>query len=156
MDNFPLQMMLFGLADTFLEPFCYGCAGYLLSYRFTKTVRAKVFAIGIMIFVFLWMDDIWPAIGNKSAKLALASGNADIVAMFADEQQLGQAEFATGESSGVWDIFDLDAWDVIAPAIFVPLAFQAGLVLTRRRWHEVWTQTATPPPPPGYPKGHPN
>jgi hypothetical protein len=148
MDDFPLQMVLFGLADRCLEPFCYGCAGFVISYRFSKTVPAKILAIVITALFFLWMDDIWPAIGSRAAKMGIASGNRAVAEMFQDKRRLGQAEYSTGEQSGLWDIFDLDAWDVGSAALFVPLAFQLGLFFTRRRWNEFPLQTVVPPPPP--------
>lgn len=146
MHDFPLQMILFGLADRFLEPFCYGCAGFVMSYRFSRTVPAKILAIIISALFFLWMDDIWPAIGNRSAKMGMASGNREVAEMFQAKRQLGQAEYTTGERSGLWDIFDLDIWDVGSAILFVPLAFQIGLLLTRRRWDELPLQRAVPPP----------
>ncbi len=45
MDNFPLQLLLFGIVDQFVEPFCYGCAGFVLSYRLAQTVPARLVAI---------------------------------------------------------------------------------------------------------------
>jgi hypothetical protein len=148
MDDFPLQMILFGLADLFLEPFCYGCAGFLISYRISKTVPAKVLVIVFTAVFFLWMDDIWPAIGSRSAKMGMASGNREVAEMFQDKRRLGQAEYMTGERSGLWDIFELDAWDLGSAILFVPLAFQIGILVTGRRWNELPLQTAGPPPPP--------
>ncbi len=72
MDNVPLQLILFGLVDRVLEPFCYGCAGYLLSYRFSKSISGKIAAMLLTSLLFLWMDAVWPAIGFRSASLAMA------------------------------------------------------------------------------------
>jgi hypothetical protein len=148
MDNFPLQMLLFGLADRFMEPFCYGCAGFVLSYRLARTLTARFVAIVLTILCFLWMDDIWPALGSRSAQMAMASENRTVANMFAERQQVGRAEFDSGERSGLWDIFKLDAWDVGSAVAFVPLAFFIGGKITRRRRREE-RHTQVPPPPPG-------
>ena len=89
MDNFPLQMLLFGLADRFMEPFCYGCAGFVLSYRLARTLPARLVTIVLTIICFLWMDDIWPALGSRSAQMAMASENRTVANMFAERQQVG-------------------------------------------------------------------
>jgi len=148
MDNFPLQMLLFGIADRFMEPFCYGCAGFVLSYRLARTIPARLVAIGLTILCFLWMDDIWLALGNRSARMAMASENPTVANMFAERQQVGRAEFNSGERSGLWDIVKLDAWDVGSAVAFVPLAFFIGGKITRRRRPED-RHTQVPPPPPG-------
>lgn len=147
MDNFPLQMLLFGLVDRFMEPFCYGCAGFVLSYRLARTFPSKLVAIGLTVLCFLWMDDVWPALGSRSAQMAMASENRTVADMFAERQQVGCAEFNSGERSGLWDIFKLDAWDVGSAVLFVPLAFFVGVKLTRRRRPEDRYAQVPPPPP---------
>ncbi len=146
METFPVQLALFGFVDRFLEPFCYGCAGFLISYRFSRSVPAKVLAMLTTAVFFLWMDDIWPAIGFRSAKVGIASGNRAFAEMLEGNSQLGQANFSTGEHTGLWGAFNLDAWDVASAALFVPLAFQVGLLLTRRRWDELSIHGGGPPP----------
>lgn len=148
MDNFPLQMLLFGLADRFVEPFCYGCAGFVLSYRLARTIPARFVAISLTILCFLWMDDIWPALGRRSARMAIASENPTVADMLSQGQQVGRAEFNSGELSGLWDIFKLDAWDIGSAVVSVPLAFFVGVRLTRRRRLEN-RHAEIPPPPPG-------
>lgn len=148
MDNFPLQMLLFGFADRFMEPFCYGCAGFVLSYRLARALPARLFAIALTILCFLWMDDIWPALWNRTAQMAMASENRTVADMFAERQQVGRAEFKSGEQSGLWDILKLDVWDVGSAIAFVPLAFFIGGKITRQVWREE-RRTQFPPPPPG-------
>jgi hypothetical protein len=148
MDNFPLQMFLFGVADLMMEPFCYGCAGFVLTYRVARSIPAKLLFIVLTALCFLWMDDIWPALGTRSARMAMASENQTVADMFADRQQVGRAEFNTGGRSGLWDIFNLDAWDVGSAVVFVPLGFWLGSVFTRRRRDER-EPMHKPPPPPG-------
>jgi hypothetical protein len=147
MDNFPLQMILFGFADRIIEPFCYGCAGFLLTIRMARSVPTKLFFIALTILCFLWMDDIWIALGNRSAKMALASDNQTVTALFAEEPQVGQAEFDSGGQSGLWDNIGIDAWDVSSAVVFVPLAFYVGLLLTRR-WRDEQARTEVHSPPP--------
>ncbi len=69
------------------------------------------------------MDDIWPALGSRSARMAMASENPTVAEMFAERQEVGRAEFNSGERSGLWDIFKFDAWDVGSAVVFVPLGF---------------------------------
>lgn len=149
MDGVPFQLILFGLADRFLDPFFYGCTGYLLTYRCSKSISAKVATIVISSLAFLWMDDVWPAIATRSAKLAVASGDPDVAAMFADNERLGDAEFTTGQQSDLWDVYELDWADIMSAALFVPLGFQIGLIVTNRRWKETNFAKSLPPPPPG-------
>jgi hypothetical protein len=132
MDNFPLQMFLFGLTNLVVEPFCYGCAGFILTYRIAHSVSARLLFIALTIFCFLWMDDIWPAIGSRSASVAFASENLTIAEVFATKQQVGRAEFNSGGRSGLWDIFKLDMLDIGSAVVFVSLGFFIGFRLTRR------------------------
>lgn len=147
MDNFPIQMALFGLADMLIEPFCYGCAAFVVTYRFSRTIPAKILVIAVASLFFLWMDDIWPAIGNRSARIGWAAGNQELAELFQGSRRLGEAEYSTGESSGLWDIFDMDLWDVGSAIVFVGLGFQVGLLLARRRWDELASEFAAPIPP---------
>lgn len=150
MENFPLQLILFGFANRIVEPFCYGCAGFVLSYRLARTVPAKLFFISLTILFFLWMDDIWLGLSSRSARLAMASENSTVAEAFADRQLelVGRAEYDTGGRTGLWDIVQLDAWDIGSAVMFVPLAFYVGLRLTRRRLDE-HTAVQNPPSPPG-------
>jgi len=149
MDNFPLQMLLFGFADRIVEPFCYGCAGFVLTYRVARSLPAKILFIGLAILCFLWMDDIWPALGSRSARMAMASENPTVAEIFAEGRQVGWAEFNSGERSGLWDVFKLDAWDIGSALLFVPLGFYVGIILTRRQRNDFLPTQITPPLPPG-------
>ena len=137
MDTIPLQMMLFGLVDRMIEPFCYGCAGFILSYRIARSAFSKLIFIGITIMCFLWMDDIWPAIGSRTAKMAMASENRTVAKMLEGRQPLGRAEFNSGGQSDLWDVFKLDAWDIGSAIVFVPLAFFIGGMLTNQKQNEL-------------------
>ena len=143
------------MADRIVEPFCYGCAGFVLSYRVARSIPAKLLFIGITILCFLWMDDIWPAIGSRSARMAMASENHTVADMFAERQQVGLAQFDSGERSGLWDIFKLDAWDIGSAVVFVSLGFFLGVALTRRRKKPLYPQRQKPPPPPGTGRSRP-
>lgn len=155
MDTFPLQALLFGMAEQIVEPFCCGCAGFVLSYRVARSIPAKLFFVVIAILCFIWMDDIWPGIGTRAAKMAMASENRTIEEMFDDRQQVGRAEFDSGERSGLWNIFELDAWDIGSAIVFVPLGFFLGVALTRRRRNEPSPQRGNPPSPPGMGRNQP-
>lgn len=148
MDNYPVQLVLFGLANQSFEPFCCGCAGFVISYRYSRTVINKIFAIAITVIAFLWMDDVWPAIGMRGAKMGIASSNPNVAEVFSGNKQLGVAEYSSGERSGLWDVFTVGVWDVVSAVLFVTLAFWAGIAVTRRRWNESSSGVSVPPPPP--------
>lgn len=148
MENIPLQWCLFGLADQIAEPFCYGCAGFVLTYRVGRSLPARLIFIAMTILCFLWMDDIWPAIGSRSAKMAMSSEDPTVAYLFSERQQLGHAEFNSGRRSGLWDIFKLDTGDIGSAIVFIPLAFYIGRRLTSHQLHEI-TAAHLPPPPPG-------
>ena len=148
MEDFPLQLALFGVADRIVEPFCYGCAGFVLSNQIARSVFTKLLFISLTILCFLWMDDIWPALANRSAEIAIASGNPTVAELFSESQQIGQAQFNSGGRSGLWDIYNLDLWDVGSAVVFVPFGFYAALALTRRR-RDALGPPQYPPPPPG-------
>ena len=136
MDQFPLHLAIFGLADRFFEPFCYGCAGFLLSFRISRSILSKVVALATTVLVFLWMDDIWPGIATRKANIGAALGTYGTTPLVEGGRLLGQAEFYTGEVSGLWDVFVFSAWDLGSALFFIPLAFFLGLNITGRRWNE--------------------
>lgn len=148
MESFPLQLFLFGLVDRIAEPFCYGCGGFILGYRVTRSLTSKLVVIGIAVLSFLWMDDIWPAIVFRSASLAVASENRDVAEMFNEYEAVGRAEFRSGKKSGLWNIYRLSVWDIGSAFLFVPLGFYLGLVLTKRNWNEGTSRSRPPPTPP--------
>lgn len=145
MDNIPLNLIAFGFVDRFLEPFCYGCAAYVVSFRLTKSSFAKIIAIVAGILIFLWMDDIWPKLGFQQGHVGIASDNPDVANLFAatTRQELGTARFNTGESSGLFGLYNLNYMDILSAILFVPLGFLMGLKLSRRKWDEVQPQMAS-------------
>lgn len=145
MDTFPLHMILFGLAVLVLEPFCYGCAGFILSYRLTMSIHAKLIVIGITVVCFLWMDDIWPALGNRSVRIGVASTNQEFSQLLSEQPSLGQAQYNTGEKANLFEIFKIDFWDLASPCIFIPLAYFLGLKITKRKWDESDISLSKPP-----------
>jgi|GEM_PF-1777760 len=145
MDDFPLQTLLFGLADRIMEPFCYGCAGYILTCRISQSRSARLVFMALAVALFLWMDDIWPAIATRAARMAIASDNRAIAEMYADRQQVGHAELNSGTQSGLWDIFKLGAWDIGSAIIFVPLGFGIAGMLTRPK-RDARESPRKPPP----------
>jgi hypothetical protein len=148
MDNYPVHLFLFGLFDSAIEPFCYGCAGFILSYRVSRTLISKVAMIGLTVFAFVLMDDIWPAVASRSAQMGTASANNAVTKMLGENRSLGKAEYHTGASSGLWDIYNLGARDIGSAVLFVPLAFLIGLRLTDRAWKESERIHPSPPGPP--------
>jgi len=80
------------------------------------------------------MDDIWPALGNRSARIGMASANQEFSQLFSEQPSLGQAQYNTGEKSNLFEIFKIDFWDLASPCIFIPLAYFLGLKITKRKW----------------------
>lgn len=148
MSDLPIHIFLFGLVDLIVEPFCYGCAVFILTFRFSRSFPAKLIAIFCGILFFLWMDDIWPNLGFQQAKMGVAAGNPTVAEMFSGNPSLGSAQFHSGQKSNLFNIFHLGAKDILSAGVFVPLGFVIGMLMTRRKWHEVPSSTigAIPPP----------
>lgn len=144
MEQFPLHLAIFGLADRVFEPFCYGCAGFLLSFRISRTILSKVTALVVTAFAFLWMDDIWPGIAAREANLGAALSSYGTNPLVEGGRLIGQAEFSTGEVAGLWEVFVFSAWDLGSALIFVSLAFFLGLKITGRRWNEINLKPTAP------------
>lgn len=83
-----------------------------------------------------FMDDIWPAMASRAAKLGLATTNKGMAEVLSDNRVIGKARFQTGEQSMVWDAFRLNAWDVGFGVVFASLGFHVSLRLSHRRWRE--------------------
>lgn len=125
MDKLPVHIIAFGLFDRFWEPFCYGCATFILSYRWTRSKLSKVIAIMVGVLLFLWMDDIWPGIGFHQGQFGLAAGNpeAEKWLNMIMGQEVGTAKFTTGESSGLFGIPQLSISDILSGLYFVTFGF---------------------------------
>jgi hypothetical protein len=159
MSNLPIHIFLFGLVNLIVEPFCYGCAAFIMTFRFSRSFITKVVAIFCGILFFLWMDDIWPNLGFQQAKMGVAAGNPTVAEIFSGNPSLGNAQFHSGQKSNLFNIFHLGAKDILSACVFVPLGFVIAMLMTRRKWHEVasctiganpqpLTYTLSPPPPP--------
>jgi len=161
----PLQLILFGIVDLFVEPFSYGCAAFLLTFRFSQPLITKLIIISCGILFFLWMDDIWPNLGFREAEMGMASGDPAIAELFAGSPSLGSAQFNSGQRTGLFQLFNLGAKDIISATLFVPLGFWIGMLITKRKWTQPRPQPAvsippqlptapSKPPPPPPPESH--
>jgi len=148
MNDLPLQLILFGIVDLFIEPFTYGCAAFLLSYRFSQAFIVKIIIISSGILFFLWMDDIWPNLGFRQAEMGMASGDPAVAELLAGNPSLGSAQFNSGHRTGLFQLFDLGAKDIISASFFVPLGFWIGMLMTQRKWTEPKAQPTVSIPPP--------
>ncbi len=145
MDDFPVQFALFGLADMIIEPFCYGAAVFILSYRISRKFTLKLLYIVIAITLFLWIDDIWPSLASRHARIGVASANQEFSQLFSEQHLLGQAQYYTGEESGLFEIFRINFLELGLACLCVPLAFFLGLKITNRRWNESNAFSHKPP-----------
>lgn len=141
MHDLPIQLFWFGLVDRFLEPFCYGCAIFVVTYHLNRSLTVKLVAMLCGIVIFLWMDDMWPNLAFQEASMGWASENEFVAEALSENQSLGTAEFNSGQESGLFNIFDLRAADIFSAVVFVPLGFVIGMLMTGRRWHEVPSPT---------------
>ncbi len=136
MTELPLNFIAFGFVDRIIEPFCYGSAAFLLSYRISITPIKKIVAIIIGILCFLWMDDIWLNISLADGTTGFAFENQNLSELFGSAEKVGDAQFDSGESSGLYSMLHLNAWDVGSGILLIPFAYLLGLKITRRRWDE--------------------
>ena len=136
MSDLPLNFIAFGFVDRIIEPFCYGSAAFLLSYRISITPIKKMVAIIIGILCFLWMDDIWLNISLADGSTGIAFENQYLSDLFGSQEKVGEAQFDSGESSGLYSFLKLTAWDVGSGILLIPFAYLLGLKITRRRWDE--------------------
>lgn len=163
MSDLPIHIFLFGLVNLIVEPFCYGCAAFILTYRFSRPFITKMTVMFIGILIFLWMDDIWPTLGFRQAKIGMAAGNPAVAELFSGNPSLGSAQFNGGQKTNLFHFFHLGAKDILSAAVFVPLGFVIGMLMTRRKWNEVASPStggippplpapfSSPPPPPPQP-----
>jgi hypothetical protein len=107
MDSVPLSLALYGLLDSILEPFTYGCAGYVISYRLTSAISGKIGAIVVTAIVFLAMDNIWPGVAMESAQMGMAAADEIVGNWIAEGEKIGTVEFDTGEKSGLWGLGEI-------------------------------------------------
>ncbi len=136
MDNFPAQLMLYGFISMLLEPFTFGFAGFVLSYRFSRHLMIKIVVVAITVLLFLLIDEVWPAWANQSSGIGVAISNEEFNELLAGEQTIGEAQFDSGEESGLYAIFNLSTMDYATSISSVLAAYHIGLVLTRRKWLE--------------------
>lgn len=156
----PLQIILFGAANLFIEPLYHGCAAFLLTYRFSQSLIAKLIIISFGILFFLWIDDIWPNLAFRQAEMGIASGNQAVSDISYDSPLVGSAQFNNGRKTGLFQLGNLGAKDVISATLFVPLGFWIGMLITKRKWiqpkpqvvaslpPQLPTTPSKPPPPP--------
>jgi uncharacterized RDD family membrane protein YckC len=136
MSDLPLNFIAFGFVDRIIEPFCYGSAAFLLSYRISITPFKKMVAIIIGILCFLWMDDIWLNISLADGTTGFAFENQNLSELFGSAEKVGDAQFDSGERSGLYSMLHLNVWDVGSGILLIPFAYLLGLKITRRRWDE--------------------
>ena len=141
MHDLPIQLFLFGLVDRILEPFCYGCAVFVVSYHLNRSLTVKLVAMLCGIVIFLWMDDIWPNLAFQEASMGMASENEFVAEAFSENPSLGTAQFNSGQETSLFNMFHLRAADIFSAGVFVPLGFLIGMLMTGRRWHEVPSPT---------------
>ena len=148
MNDSPIQLFLFGLVDLILEPFCYGCAVFVVTYHLTRSLTVKLVAMLCGILIFIWMDDIWPNLAFQEARMGIASEHPSVAEIFSENPSLGSVQFHSGQETSLFNIFHLRAADIFSAGVFVPLGFVIGMLMTGRQWHEVPSPTtsATPPP----------
>lgn len=125
-----LHMFLFGLLDSALEPFAYGCAAFLVTFRFAKSLPSRLASIGGGILAFLWMDDIWPRMAFEGGRIGMAVGDSAVGRYLPRGRDLGSATFHTGDSTGLFGVAGLGLWDLGSALVFVPLGFIVGLIAT--------------------------
>ena len=141
MHDLPIQLFLFGLVDRILEPFCYGCAVFVVTYHLNRSLTVKLAAMLCGIVIFLWMDDIWPNLAFQEASMAMASENEIVAEAFSENPSLGTAEFNSGQETTLFNMFHLRATDIFSAGVFVPFGFVLGMLMTGRRWQEVPSPT---------------
>jgi len=141
MQDLPIQLFFFGLVDLILEPFCYGCAVFVVSYHLNRSLTVKLVAMLCGIVIFLWMDDIWPNLAFQEASMGMASENEFVAEAFSENPSLGTAQFNSGQETSLFNMFHLRAADIFSAGVFVPLGFLIGMLMTGRRWHEVPSPT---------------
>ena len=140
MGDFPWGMMAYGFADTFIEPFCYGCAAFILFSRICKVPLLKVLAIACGVLAFLWMDDIWFRLVSNQAQMAWSSGDENTLRWMSyvgSTENLGTANFNSGEQSELRSIWKISSNDILSALFFVPLGYWVGILVTRRTWNEL-------------------
>ena len=124
MSDLPWNIITYAFADRFIEPFCYGCATYLVFYRFTRRPSMKIFAVILGVLVFLVMDDIWGRVVGQQTQLAFSFGDSSLSARTGE--QVGVADYDSGTRSGLYSLFKISIRNLVSAILFVPFGFFIG------------------------------
>jgi len=125
-------LTVYGLLNHFFEPFGYGAAGFLLSYKYVSKESHRVVAMLLTAVVFLLIDDIWIEIISRDVGLGISSANDSVSSLMSEGGQVGNSQYYGGQESPLWAIPGVDLWDLVS-LLAIPLAFAFGRSVVGRQ-----------------------